>query len=128
MAAAAPTLKRVSFELGGKGANVVFADCDLDKAVEWSIKAIFTNAGQVCLAGSRLYVERPIFDEFVARFVEAAEAMVLGDPTDPATEVGPLASEEHWQKVTGYLDVAEHEGAKVLTGGRGRRAVGCARP
>ena len=85
MAAAAPTLKRVSFELGGKGANVVFADCDLDKAVEWSIKAIFTNAGQVCLAGSRLYVERSIFDEFVARFVEAAEAMVLGDPTDPAT-------------------------------------------
>jgi aminomuconate-semialdehyde/2-hydroxymuconate-6-semialdehyde dehydrogenase len=119
MNAASATLKRVSFEMGGKGANLVFADCDLDKAVDWSIKAIFTNAGQVCLAGSRLYVERPIYDEFVARFVAAAEAMVVGDPTDAATEIGPLASEEHWRKVTGYLHVAEQEGAKMLTGGAG---------
>jgi len=117
MKAASPTLKRVSFEMGGKGANVVFADCDLEKAVDWSIQAIFTNAGQVCLAGSRLYVERPIYDEFLARFVEKAEAMKLGDPTDPATQVGPLASEEHWRKVAGYLDIAENEGAKLLTGG-----------
>ena len=117
MAAAAPTLKRVSFEMGGKGANVVFADCDLERSVDWSIQAIFTNAGQVCLAGSRLYVERPIFDEFVARFVERAEAMRLGDPLDAATEVGPLASEEHWRKVSSYLEVAEQEGAKMLTGG-----------
>jgi aminomuconate-semialdehyde/2-hydroxymuconate-6-semialdehyde dehydrogenase len=119
MNAASATLKRVSFEMGGKGANLVFADCDLDKAVDWSIKAIFTNAGQVCLAGSRLYVERPIYDEFVARFVAAAEAMAVGDPTDAATEIGPLASEEHWRKVTGYLDIAEQEGAKILTGGVG---------
>jgi aminomuconate-semialdehyde/2-hydroxymuconate-6-semialdehyde dehydrogenase len=117
MNAASATLKRVSFELGGKGANLVFADCDLDKAVDWSIKAIFTNAGQVCLAGSRLYVERPIYDEFVARFVEAAEAMRLGDPHDPATEIGPLASQEHFEKVSGYLRIAEDEGAKILTGG-----------
>ncbi len=117
MEAVSPTLKRVSFEMGGKGANLVFADCDLDKAVEWSIQAIFTNAGQVCLAGSRLYVERPIFDEFLARFVDRAEAMRLGDPMDPTTEIGPLASEEHWRKVSGYLDIAEGEGAKVLTGG-----------
>jgi aminomuconate-semialdehyde/2-hydroxymuconate-6-semialdehyde dehydrogenase len=118
MAAGASTLKRMSFELGGKGANVVFADCNLDAAVEWSIKAVFTNAGQVCLAGSRLYVERPIFDEFVARLVDRAEAMVIGDPSDAATEIGPLASEEHWRKVTGYLDIAEQEGTKQLTGGR----------
>jgi aminomuconate-semialdehyde/2-hydroxymuconate-6-semialdehyde dehydrogenase len=117
MKAVAPTLKRVSFEMGGKGANLVFADADLDKAVDWSIKAIFTNAGQVCLAGSRLYVERPVYDEFLARFVERAEAMRLGDPMDPATEIGPLASEEHWRKVSGYLDIAEAEGAKLLTGG-----------
>ena len=117
MAAAAPTLKRVSFEMGGKGANLVFADCDIDTAVEWSIKAIFTNAGQVCLAGSRLYVQRPIFDEFVARFVEAAEAMPLGDPLDPNTVIGPLASEEHWRKVNSYLDIAADEGAKALCGG-----------
>ena len=107
MKAVSPTLKRVSFEMGGKGANVVFADADIDKAVDWSIQAIFTNAGQVCLAGSRLYVERPIFEEFLARFVQRAESMRLGLPTDPSTEIGPLASEEHWRKVTGYLDIAE---------------------
>lgn len=118
MKAVSPTLKRVSFEMGGKGANVVFADADLDKAVDWSIQAIFTNAGQVCLAGSRLYVERPIYDEFLARFVDRAEAMKLGNPTDPSTEIGPLASEEHWRKVTSYLDIAEGEGAKLLTGGQ----------
>ena len=118
-AAAAKNLTPVSLELGGKGANLVFADADLDAAVEWSIKAIYTNAGQVCLAGSRLYVERPIYDEFVARFVEAAEAMVVGDPHDPATQIGPLASEEHFGKVTGYLDHLPDDGGKILTGGRG---------
>jgi aminomuconate-semialdehyde/2-hydroxymuconate-6-semialdehyde dehydrogenase len=115
--AGAPSLKRVSFELGGKSANLVFADADLDAALDWSIKAAFTNSGQVCLAGSRLYVERAIFDEFVDRFVELAERLVVGDPTDPATDIGPLASEEHWQKVCHYFEIAEAEGAKLLTGG-----------
>lgn len=119
LAAGAPTLKRVSFELGGKGANVVFADADLDRAVDWSLRAIFLNAGQVCLSGSRLYVQRPVYDEFLARFGAAADAMRLGDPLDEATDVGPLSSEDHWRKVTGYLDVAAAEGATVLTGGRG---------
>jgi aminomuconate-semialdehyde/2-hydroxymuconate-6-semialdehyde dehydrogenase len=119
MAAAAPTLKRVSFELGGKGANIIFADADLDRALDWSKQAIFTNAGQVCLAGSRLFVERPIYEEFLDRFVAAAEAMVLGDPSDPSTEVGPLASDEQYQKVTSYLRAAPKEGAKVRTGGVG---------
>ena len=119
LAAGAPTLKRVSFELGGKGANLVFADADLANAVEWSLRAVFLNAGQVCLSGSRLYVQRPVYDEFLERFVAGAEAMRLGDPLDEATEVGPLASHEHWRKVTGYLDLAAAEGAKVRTGGRG---------
>lgn len=119
LAACAPTLKRVSFELGGKGANLVFADADLDNAVDWSLRAAFTNAGQVCLAGSRLYVQRPIYEDFVARFVAAAEAMTLGDPMEETTEVGPLASEEHFEKVTSYLDVAVDEGAKLQTGGVG---------
>ena len=118
-AAAARNLTPVSLELGGKGANLVFADADLDRAVEWSIKAIYTNAGQVCLAGSRLYVERPVYDEFLARFVAAAEAMVVGDPKDPATQIGPLASEGHYEKVTGYLDRLPQDGGKILTGGRG---------
>ena len=119
LAAGAPTLKRVSFELGGKGANLVFADADLANAVDWSLKAIFLNAGQVCLSGSRLYVQRPVYEEFLDRFVAGAEAMRLGDPLDEATEVGPLASREHWEKVIGYLDLAAAEGAKVRTGGRG---------
>ena len=114
--AAARNLTPVSLELGGKGANLVFADADLDDAVDWSIKAIFTNAGQVCLAGSRLYVERPILDEFLARFVAAAEKLVIGDPKDPATQLGPLASQEHYIKVSRYL---ENPAGKVLTGGLG---------
>ena len=89
----------------------------------WSIKAIFSNAGQVCLAGSRLFVQRGVYDEFVARFVAAAEALRMGDPKDPATELGPLASEEHWKKVTGYLDDVAAGMGRVLTGGPGRRLV-----
>src|SRR3954454_20969416 len=117
--AAAANLTPVSFELGGKGANLVFDDADLDNAVSWSIQAIFSNAGQVCLAGSRLFVQRGSYDEFLARFVEAASALRLGDPKDPATQVGPLASEEHWKKVTGYLDDVSAGMGRVLTGGPG---------
>ncbi len=109
----------MSFELGGKGANLVFDDADLDNAVAWSVKAIFSNAGQVCLAGSRLFVQQGVYDEFVARFVAAAEALRMGDPKDPATELGPLASEEHWKKVSGYLDDLSAGTGTVLTGGPG---------
>src|SRR6266511_1466661 len=80
----------VSLELGGKGANLVFADADLDVAVPWSIRAIFSNSGQVCLAGSRLFVERGIYDEFMDRFVTAADALVLGNPAEAGTQLGPL--------------------------------------
>ncbi|AII11008.1 aldehyde dehydrogenase [Rhodococcus opacus] len=117
--AAAANLVPVSLELGGKGANVVFADADLDNAIDWSIRAIFTNAGQVCLAGSRIYVERPLLDEFVDRFVAAANAMVVGDPKDPATQIGPLASGEHYTKVRGYFDTLGDSGGKCLTGDLG---------
>ncbi len=118
--AAAANLTPVSFELGGKGANLVFADADLDNAVDWSIKAIFTNTGQVCLAGSRLYVQREILDEFLTRFTAAAESLVLGDPKDPATQLGPLASEQHWKKVRSYLDELDVAGAgRIATGGPG---------
>lgn len=117
MAAAAPGLKRLSFELGGKGANLVFADADLEKAVDWSVKAVFTNAGQVCLAGSRLFVERAIWDAFLPAFLEAAEALQIGDPAAEETDIGPLSSEEHFQKVDGYLRLAPQEGARMLTGG-----------
>jgi aminomuconate-semialdehyde/2-hydroxymuconate-6-semialdehyde dehydrogenase len=115
-AAAARNLTPVSLELGGKGANLVFADADLTTAVDWSIRAIFTNAGQVCLAGSRLYVQRPVLDEFLARFVAAADALVVGDPKDAGTQIGPLSSQTHHAKVTSYL---EDPSGKVLTGGPG---------
>jgi aminomuconate-semialdehyde/2-hydroxymuconate-6-semialdehyde dehydrogenase len=85
--------------------------------VTWSLRAAFTNAGQVCLAGSRLYVEQPVCEEFLARFVAQAEAMKLGDPMEETTDIGPLSSDEHFAKVTSYLQVASDEGAKLLTGG-----------
>jgi aminomuconate-semialdehyde/2-hydroxymuconate-6-semialdehyde dehydrogenase len=117
--AASANLVPVSLELGGKGANLVFDDADLDGAVDWSIKAIFTNAGQVCLAGSRLYVQRGVYAEFMDRFVAAAQALVAGDPKDPATQLGPLASEEHYKKVRSYLDGIEADGGTIRTGGLG---------
>lgn len=114
--AAAANLVPVSLELGGKGANVVFADADMDNAIEWSIKAIFTNGGQVCLAGSRIYVERSIMDEFVERFTAAAKAMVVGDPKEASTQIGPMSSGVHYTKVRGYFDsIAESKG-KQLSG------------
>jgi aminomuconate-semialdehyde/2-hydroxymuconate-6-semialdehyde dehydrogenase len=117
--AAAENLVPVSLEMGGKNSNLVFADADLDNAVSWSIQSIFRNAGQICLSGSRVLVERSIYDEFCERFVAAAEAMRFGDPLDPATEFGPLASEEHFTKVKGYVDTAEEVGGRILTGGIG---------
>jgi aminomuconate-semialdehyde/2-hydroxymuconate-6-semialdehyde dehydrogenase len=118
-AAAAAHLVPVSLELGGKGANLVFDDADLANAVDWSIKAIFSNAGQVCLAGSRLFVQRGIHDAFVEAFVAAAERLRAGDPKDPATELGPLASEEHYKKVRAYVEELEGGAARVATGGLG---------
>jgi aminomuconate-semialdehyde/2-hydroxymuconate-6-semialdehyde dehydrogenase len=117
MAAASPTLKKLSFEMGGKSANIVMADADLDAAVEGSLKGIFTNQGEVCLAGSRLMVERPVYDEFVARLVDGAAEWTLGDPLDPSTRMGPLVSEEHLEKVLSYIELARDEGAKLMTGG-----------
>lgn len=117
-AAAGANLTPVSLELGGKGANLVFADADLDHAVDWSLKAIFQNSGQVCLAGSRLYVQRPVYDEFLARFVAAAEAMRIGAPSEPGTEIGPLSSERHFTKVAGYVDEVAAAGGTIRTGGR----------
>lgn len=117
--AAANNLTPVSLELGGKGANLVFADADLDIAVPWSIEAIFTNAGQVCLAGSRLFVQREIYEEFLERFVHAAEVLPLGDPKDASTRIGPLSSETHYKKVRQYLEDVMSDGAKICTGGFG---------
>ena len=117
-AAASKNLIPVSLELGGKGANIVFDDADVDNAVYWAIEAIFRNAGQVCLAGSRLYVQRGIYDDFIARYKEAAEKLVIGDPTDKATQFSPaLASEEHFLKVQSFLTPESLAGGRFVTGG-----------
>jgi aminomuconate-semialdehyde/2-hydroxymuconate-6-semialdehyde dehydrogenase len=115
--AAAANLTPVSLELGGKGANLVFNDADLDRAVRWSIQAVFSNAGQICLAGSRLLVQRGIYDAFLDAFTAAADAMVAGDPKEPGTQLGPLSSGAHFAKVRGYIEGAESDGATVVTGG-----------
>lgn len=117
MTAAASHLAPVSLELGGKGANVVFDDADIDNAVYWAVEAIFRNAGQVCLAGSRLFLQAGIYEEFLARFKEAAENLVIGEPFAPDTQFSCLASEEHFRKVRSYVDTVEDQGGKVLTGG-----------
>ncbi|MFN8193273.1 MAG: aldehyde dehydrogenase [Nocardioidaceae bacterium] len=117
--AAADNLTPVSLEMGGKNCNIVFADAELDNAVDWSVQSIFRNAGQICLSGSRLYVQREIYDDFLDRFVAAAEAMKFGDPLDPETEFGPLSSEQHYRKVKGYIDSVESVGGRMLTGGLG---------
>lgn len=114
----ADSLKKVSFELGGKAANIVFEDADLDKAIPVSIHAAFMNSGQICLAGSRILVQRSIFDEFLKRFKEAAMELKVGDPQDQDTKMGPVVSEEHYKKVTGYLEVAKEEGATLICGGK----------
>lgn len=117
--AAGRNLTPVSLELGGKGASLVFDDADLDGAVGWSVQAIFSNAGQVCLAGSRIYVHRAVYEEFLDRFCKAALALRAGNPMDTTTELGPLASESHFEKVSGYLDTVADDGGTILTGGVG---------
>ncbi|MEJ2655075.1 MAG: 2-hydroxymuconic semialdehyde dehydrogenase [Acidihalobacter sp.] len=117
MKAAAEGIRNVSFELGGKNAAIVFADADLDKAVEGTMRSAFANCGQVCLGTERVYVERPVFDDFVARLKTGAESLTMGWWQDPGINFGPLVSEEHRRKVLSYYDKAVADGATVVTGG-----------
>ncbi|MEX2251678.1 MAG: aldehyde dehydrogenase family protein [Acidimicrobiia bacterium] len=115
--ASAGNLKRLHLELGGKGANLVFDDADLDAALQGSAFAIFHNQGQACIAGSRLLLHEAIADEFISRFVALSQSIRLGDPLDRATEMGPLTSPEHRDRVLNYVKVAVDEGGEILTGG-----------
>ncbi len=114
---AAPMFKKYSLELGGKNPNIVFADADFDKALNESVRAAFANQGQICLCGSRLFVERSIYDRFVEQFVAAAKAMTVGDPREADTKVGALVSMEQYDKVLGYIQLAGDEGGTILCGG-----------
>jgi aldehyde dehydrogenase (NAD+) len=115
---AADTLKRTSFELGGKSPNVIFADANMDEAVAGAFHAIYFHGGQCCTAGSRLFVEKKIHQEFVERLAEKSKERKLGDPLDPQTEQGPQVSDEQMQKILGYIDKGQKEGATLMAGGQ----------
>jgi aminomuconate-semialdehyde/2-hydroxymuconate-6-semialdehyde dehydrogenase len=115
--AAAPLFKKTSLELGGKNATLVFDDADLERALAGTVRAGFTNQGQVCLCGSRVLVERSIYDRFVDALVDRVRGLRVGDPADPETELGALISPAHREKVESYLNLAREEGGSVLCGG-----------
>src|SRR5689334_16313745 len=115
--AAAENLTKVSLELGGKAPNVVFADADIEQAVNGAMMGIFFNQGQVCCAGSRLFLDERVKDEFLERFKEKSSRVKVGDPMDKSTQMGPQVSEEQLNRIKGYVDIAKGEGAQVLTGG-----------
>jgi aldehyde dehydrogenase (NAD+) len=117
MQGAAGNFKKVTLELGGKSANVIFADANLDRAVRAASSGIFFNAGQVCSAGSRVLVERAVYDDVVQRLAELARAIRVGDPTDPKTTMGPVISAGQMRTVLDYIKIGEAEGASVVTGG-----------
>lgn len=116
-AAAGSNLKRVSLELGGKSPNIVFADADLDAAVEGSYTGLFLNQGQCCCAGSRLFVEEKVHDQMVEKLVKRAKSQKVGDPFDPATTQGAQVSTEQTDRIMGYIEAGKKDGAKLLTGG-----------
>jgi aldehyde dehydrogenase (NAD+) len=116
--AAADTLKRCTFELGGKSPNVVFADADMDQAVAGCFHAIYFHGGQCCTAGSRLFVEQKVHQEFTERLAEKSKERKIGDPLDPKTEQGPQVSQEQMDKILHYIDLGQKQGANLLTGGR----------
>jgi acyl-CoA reductase-like NAD-dependent aldehyde dehydrogenase len=117
MRSAADTLKRVTLELGGKSPNIVFADSDLDGAIKGAINGIFYGKGEVCNAGSRLFVEEKVRDEFTDKLVARAKKMQPADPLDPKTRMGAIVSQEQIQTVLGYIDAGKKEGAKLIAGG-----------
>ncbi|HRG78803.1 MAG TPA: aldehyde dehydrogenase [Cyclobacteriaceae bacterium] len=128
-ATAAPMFKKLSLELGGKNPNLIFADCDFEQAVSTSINSSFSNQGEICLCGSRILVERSLYQKFVDEFVKRTRELTVGDPLDEKTRVGALVSEGHMNKVLSYIDLAKKEGGKILCGGKrvvlsGRCATG----
>ncbi|MDX1407700.1 MAG: aldehyde dehydrogenase family protein, partial [Saprospiraceae bacterium] len=114
---AAPKFKKLSLELGGKNPNVIFADCDFDKMLATTMRSSFANQGQICLCGSRIYVEAPIYERFRDAFVQQTKKLVVGDPAEPSSQLGAVVSEAHMGKILSYIELAREEGGKVLAGG-----------
>lgn len=115
---AAPMFKKLSLELGGKNPNIIFKDCDYEKMLQTTVKSSFSNQGQICLCGSRIFVERAIYDQFKTDFVKAVKELKVGNPTEQSTNQGALVSKGHKDKVLEYIELAKEEGGKVLCGGK----------
>ena len=115
---ATPMFKKLSLELGGKNPNIIFADCNFENAVKTTIQSSFANQGQICLCGSRVFIERPIYEKFRDAFVEKVKAMKVGNPVSDETKMGAVVSRPHMEKVLSYIDLAKQEGGTVLCGGQ----------
>lgn len=114
---AAPMFKKLSLELGGKNPNIIFADCDFDEMLSTTLQSSFANQGQICLCGSRIFIERPIYERFKEAFVDRVSKLVVAPPSDPKAKLGAVVSKLHIEKVLSYIELAEQEGGTILTGG-----------
>ena len=114
---AAPKFKKLSLELGGKNPNIIFADCDYDEMLSTTVKSSFSNQGQICLCGSRIFVERPLYERFKADFIERVSQLKIGDPLEKDTSIGAVVSQQHLEKVLSYIKLAKEEGGNILLGG-----------
>jgi aminomuconate-semialdehyde/2-hydroxymuconate-6-semialdehyde dehydrogenase len=117
---AAPMFKKLSLELGGKNPNIIFADCDYQQMLATTIRSSFSNQGEICLCGSRIFVERPLYERFRKDFVEHVSRLKVGDPLEPDTDVGAIVSKQHFDKIMSYIDLAREEGGRIITGGKQR--------
>lgn len=115
---AAPMFKKLSLELGGKNPNIVFADCNYEDMLATTIRSSFSNQGEICLCGSRIFVERPIYEQFKSDFVDRVSKLNVGDPLEPQTDVGAIVSKQHFDKIMSYIDLAQNEGGRILAGGK----------
>ncbi len=120
---AAPMFKKLSLELGGKNPNIIFADCNYPEMLATTVRSSFSNQGEICLCGSRIFIERPLYERFRADFVERVSALNVGDPSDDATDVGAIVSKLHFDKILSYIELAKTEGGKTLTGGNPHSAL-----
>src|SRR4051812_7472618 len=115
---AAPKFKKLSLELGGKNPTLIFADCNYETMLKTVVNSSFSNQGQICLCGSRIFIERPLYEKFKKDFVEKTNQLQVGDPLEASTSLGAVVSEQHMQKILSYVDLAQQEGGKILTGGK----------
>src|SRR5688572_1332398 len=117
-ATAAPMFKKLSLELGGKNPNIIFTDCDFEQALNTSLQSSFANQGEICLCGSRIFVERRLYKKVTDEFITRTRALPVGDPLEENTKVGALVSEAHMNKVLSYITLAQQEGGEIMTGGK----------